>query len=238
MSTVVLKAIIDNHLTNVLLDSGAGVSIIESESLKRLNITKHVTPTLDTLIDASGNQMNILGKVTLTILIKGMYCTKSQEFHVIQTNRAANILLGRELMEKFGSMTLDFQHNRVRCCLYGGGLALLRGLALFADISGSGIILHKILFRLHESRASPPRRDLAIAYPSSHLEGLEISHVNAIKRASPLKRAENNRFTHAYELSSSTNIKHGRQGKLYDFCQALFFEERRQVENEAISLEC
>ena len=77
MSTVVLKAIIDNHLTTALLDSGAGVSIIDSESLKRLNITKHVTPTIDTLIDASGNQMNILGKVTLTILIKGMYCTKS-----------------------------------------------------------------------------------------------------------------------------------------------------------------
>ena len=114
MSTVVLKAEIDNHLTNVLLDSGAGVSIIDSESLKRLNITKQITPTSANLIDASGNQMNILGKVTLSILIKGIYCTKSQEFHVIKTSRAANILLGRDFMEKFGSMTLDFQHNRVK----------------------------------------------------------------------------------------------------------------------------
>ena len=36
MSTVVLKAEVDHQLTNVLLDSGAGLSIIDSESLKRL----------------------------------------------------------------------------------------------------------------------------------------------------------------------------------------------------------
>ena len=58
--------------------------------------------------------MKILGKVTLTILIKGIYRPKSQEFRVIQTSRAANILLGRDFMEKFGSMTLDFQHNCVQ----------------------------------------------------------------------------------------------------------------------------
>eukprot|EP00112_Aurelia_sp_Birch-Aquarium-sp1_P024427 Seg772.4 transcript_id=Seg772.4/GoldUCD/mRNA.D3Y31 product="hypothetical protein" protein_id=Seg772.4/GoldUCD/D3Y31 len=45
--------------------------------------------------------------------MKGIYRPKSQEFRVIQTSRAANIVLGRDLMEKFGSMTLDFQRNRV-----------------------------------------------------------------------------------------------------------------------------
>ncbi len=39
--------------------------------------------------------------------------------------------------------------------------------------------LLKICLRLHEKRASPPRRDLATAYPRSRLVGLEISHINA-----------------------------------------------------------
>ena len=80
----------------------------------------------------------------------------------------------------------------LRCCLHGGEPALLGGLALFAEISPSGLILHKILFRLHERRASPPRRDLDFQYPRSRLGGLEISHVNAIKRASPPRRAGGN----------------------------------------------
>ena len=56
----------------------------------------------------------------------------------------------------------------------------------------AGLFLHRILFRLHERRASPPRRDLAIQYLRSRLGGLEISHVNAIKRASPPGRAGGN----------------------------------------------
>ena len=54
------------------------------------------------------------------------------------------------------------------------------------------LFLYKILFRLHERRASLPRRDLAIQYTRSRLGGLEISHVNAIKRASPPRRAGGN----------------------------------------------
>ena len=56
----------------------------------------------------------------------------------------------------------------------------------------AGLFLYRILFRLHERRASPPRRDLVIQYPRSRLGGLEISHVNAIKRASPPRRAGGN----------------------------------------------
>ena len=51
-------------------------------------------------------------------------------------------------------------------------------------------ILIKNCLRLHEKRASPPRRDLAIAYPRSRLVGLEISHINATEGASPPSRAE------------------------------------------------
>ena len=48
----------------------------------------------------------------------------------------------------------------------------------------------KKVFRLHERRVSPTRRDLAIDYLRSRPVGLEISHVNATGRASPPRRAE------------------------------------------------
>ncbi len=40
-------------------------------------------------------------------------------------------------------------------------------------------ILIKNCLRLHEKRASPRRRDLAIVYPRSRPVRLEISHINA-----------------------------------------------------------
>ena len=44
--------------------------------------------------------------------------------------------------------------------------------------------LSKFIFSfMYEKRASPPWRDLAIDYPRSRLGGLEIFHINALKRA-------------------------------------------------------
>ena len=52
----------------------------------------------------------------------------------------------------------------------------------------------KICFRLYERRASPPWRDLAIDYPRSRLGGLEIFHINALKRAGPPRRASKSKL--------------------------------------------
>ena len=43
-------------------------------------------------------------------------------------------------------------------------------------------------------RASPPWRDLAIHCPRSRLGGLEIFHINALKRAGPPKRASKSKL--------------------------------------------
>ena len=49
-------------------------------------------------------------------------------------------------------------------------------------------------FRLYERRASPPWRDLAIDYPRSRLGGLEIFHINVLKRAGPPRRASKSKL--------------------------------------------
>ncbi len=73
---------------------------------------------------------------------------------------------------------LDHVHFKgeqpLRGCLYEpyrkGSPYLARSHVLFE-------ILIKNCLRLHEKRASPPKRDLAIVYPRSRLVGLEISHI-------------------------------------------------------------
>ena len=52
----------------------------------------------------------------------------------------------------------------------------------------------KIYFRLYEGRASLPWWDLAIDYPRSRLGGLEIFHINALKRAGPPRRASKSKL--------------------------------------------
>ena len=54
--------------------------------------------------------------------------------------------------------------------------------------------LVKIYFRLYGKRTSPPWRDLAIDYPRSRLGGLEIFHINALKRAGPPRRASKSKL--------------------------------------------
>ena len=51
--------------------------------------------------------------------------------------------------------------------------------------------------------ASPPWRDLAIDYPRSRLGGLEIFHINALKRAGPPRRASKSKLrTHEKVLDN------------------------------------
>ena len=73
-------------------------------------------------------------------------------------------------------------YTPVRWCLHQSEPNLPLGLALFADISSPCEIPRKISFRLHERRASSLKWDLAIDYLRSRLRGLEIFHVNILKR--------------------------------------------------------
>ena len=67
----------------------------------------------------------------------------------------------------------------------------LEGLALLVEILPPCEIPFKVGFRLHERRTCPPEWNLAIDYPKSRRERLEIFHVNTLSRSGPLRRAEN-----------------------------------------------
>ena len=109
-----MKAELNGQLTNVLLDSGAGVSIIDERSLNRLKGSATIVNVDENLIDASGNKMDIAGKIRIKVLIKGSRQHVFHEFRVVNTKTCTNILLGRDFLKRFGSVTFDFQKNRVK----------------------------------------------------------------------------------------------------------------------------
>ena len=84
VSTVILKAELNGQLTNMLLDSGAGVSIIDERSLNRLKGLAAISNLDENLIDASGNKMDIVGKVCIKVLIKGSRQPVFHEFRGVQ----------------------------------------------------------------------------------------------------------------------------------------------------------
>ena len=67
------------------------------------------------------------------------------------------------------------------------GLSSLQGQPSLKRFRVSVKFFFEIYFRLYERTTSPPCRCLAIDYPRSRLGGLEIFHINALKRASKLK---------------------------------------------------
>ena len=114
VSTVILKAELNGQLTNVLLDSGAGVSIIDERSLNQLKGSVEKFHVGENLIDASGNRMDIVGKFRIKALIKGSRQPIFHEFRVVNTNMCTSILLGRDFLKRFGLVTFDFETNKVK----------------------------------------------------------------------------------------------------------------------------
>ena len=113
-STVVLSAQLNGTPTNVLLDLGAGVSIIDEHSLTQIMKSAAMDNANEQLLDASGNKLIVLGKVTIEIFPKESEQPVAQDFRVVNTNSCVNILLGRDFLQKFGSVTFNFDTHMVK----------------------------------------------------------------------------------------------------------------------------
>ena len=96
-----------------MLDSGAGCSVIDFETIKRLGIETSIVKSKHNLVDASGNEMKIIGSVEIKVTLPRM-ADCMHTFRVLDTNGPSNVLLGRDFMKKFGSVKFDFINNRVQ----------------------------------------------------------------------------------------------------------------------------
>ena len=94
--------------TNVLVDSGAALSIIDSTTLDRLHIPLKISTSNETLTDA------LKGYGTAIVHILGPSQPIAQKFQIIDSWEPVSILLGRDFLQKFGRVTFDFHKNRVQ----------------------------------------------------------------------------------------------------------------------------
>ena len=81
-----------------------GASVIDLGTLKRLGLDRNVDrASAKSLINASGNQIKILGFVPITIILP---CSQPRDhiFQVLDNITYPNILLGRDFMDQFGGV--------------------------------------------------------------------------------------------------------------------------------------
>ena len=111
--TVTLKCNIEGTVSNVLVDSGACSSVIDVETLKGFG-SFPISKTDKSLVDASGNSMQVIGTVSLSIQPLGVRKATVIKFCVIEASRYRCILLGRNFMGSYKSVTFDFEKNRIK----------------------------------------------------------------------------------------------------------------------------
>ena len=110
--TVMLKCTLGGLSINAMVDSGAGCSVISSDILNKIRKANTVK-TDKVLVDASGNDMNIIGVIMLPVKIIGLKESKLVEFFVSDANSSC-FLLGRNFMKLYGTITFNFRNSRVK----------------------------------------------------------------------------------------------------------------------------
>ena len=94
------------------LDTGAGPSVIDFGTLEHKGLTDAIKKTDGGLVNASGDDMEVLGIVVIEVKIQNMRAVK-QEFQVINTKFYRNVLIGQDFMHLYKRVTFDFQKNCV-----------------------------------------------------------------------------------------------------------------------------
>ena len=95
------------------MDSEAGCSVIDMGALETLRLKQLIKPCTDQLVNASGHEMDIAGVVDIEVKLRGTKMFK-HEFKVLNTKTYSNVLIGRDFMKLFGTVTFNFLANKVR----------------------------------------------------------------------------------------------------------------------------
>ena len=97
-----------------MLDTGAAVCVTDLEIVKHIGLHKSIMETKSNLVDASGNAMPIIGAVDIPITVSPRLPTVRQRFYVLDSQSNSNVLLGRDFMQKFGTVSFNFNSRKVR----------------------------------------------------------------------------------------------------------------------------
>ena len=93
---------VNTKYVNALMDTGAGVSVIDLGTLNQVLSSPQLQKTEKTLFDASRTKMDILGTVSLKVKLAGEKKLMDHRFYVLNSDAAKNVILGVDFMEKLG----------------------------------------------------------------------------------------------------------------------------------------
>ena len=113
--TVSLKCAIKGVQFSSIVDSGAGVSLMTNGVFKRIP-NASLSPADKALKDASHNDIKLLGKVSLPVQVrgdKGVSVSKNVDFYVSDCDSSSCVLLGRNFMCQFGTVSFNFDENSI-----------------------------------------------------------------------------------------------------------------------------
>ena len=114
--TVTVSASLNKCKINATMDTGAGCSVIDYGSLEHIgleNEIKALDEDADGLINASGDDMDIVGVVDIPVVMQSKKKV-IQEFQVLNSKTHSIVLLGRDYMSKFGTVEFDFTNKKVK----------------------------------------------------------------------------------------------------------------------------
>ena len=115
--SVVVRGKINNFETNMMLDSGAGVSIIDMGTIERLGLSSDIVcneNNVSDCIDASGNKMKIIGSIGLKTELNGTSKCITHNFRVLDTKSCHDIICGRDFMRHYGSIEFNFNTGAIK----------------------------------------------------------------------------------------------------------------------------
>ena len=114
---MVIKSKISGHETNALLDTGAGCCVIDLGTVEKFKLTsaiEEVDNNSKKCIDASGNEMAIIGKIKLNTSLIGVPGEFLQEFRVLAKKSNSSIILGCNFLKRYDKLTVDFRNGRIK----------------------------------------------------------------------------------------------------------------------------
>ena len=115
--SAVVKGTINSYASNMVLDTGASASIIDLGTVQRLQLESLVKRNGGNPVncfDASGNKMNIIGSILLSVGLIGCNDKIDHNFLVLDIQSNRSLLLGRDAMKKFKSVTFDFETKKIK----------------------------------------------------------------------------------------------------------------------------
>ena len=97
-----------------MIDTGASCSLMDIGTFEKLGFDNQINEQAHHhLIDASGNNMKIIGTVTIDVSL-GPHIVVNQNITILSVKTYKHVLLGRDFLSHFHSIGFDFSNHTIR----------------------------------------------------------------------------------------------------------------------------